>query len=420
MKNFQKALKAYVLSILFLTQLRGVLTFLMPFASKSTNILFESKLNKKIVHPLIGCAIISSFVGVLTSTVDLENIFLYMWLTIPLFMIQASSYRFSPKSYVSWPIFFKIFQKVLIFIDIIGMICLFVVYKTQDDFGRAYGDTFKGVSGLALVNGIVSLYYISKLLKSRLTKNESLLAGFFFISHILCFSALTTICLLITLVVYFITKISIRNLIYGVLIIVTSIGTIKIASPETIDYNVTKLSYILYADSDKARKVFMYSNYLKYLETEFPRSILCGCGPGGFNSRATFLLNDDANNPFTDILGQHKPKFHEKYIHPLWDLEIVSYEKYNDGASNKPFSSMVGIAAELGLFALIFIIVVWIIYCRKLLIKSKNDFEYFFLFLMNVFMIISLFTEYWLQSTEYLLFLLIQGSLLSCKYLSKS
>ena len=408
-------ISALALAFTFCTQLRALIVLFMPLCVIFSRKIFVCKKNHPIFF-LYFLFIISSIVGLVTNTVDLSNVFLYTWICIPLIYIQFSNYTLNKKCSISWSIFFINLRSVLVIINIIGFLCFFIIFRTQDDFGRGYGEHFKSVSGLAFVNAFMVLYYFSKYLKQGLKRKEFFYFLFFSISHLLCFSALTSICLIVAIAIYFLFRINWKLILSVSILGVTFYYVIKIANPEVIDYNVNNVQYFIDNDSgdNKARKKIMYLDFFKYYNHNIFRASVFGVGPGGYNSRTSFLLNKDADNIFVDIIGTHMPKYHKQYIYPLWNSNFVDQSKYNDGARNKPFSSMISIAAELGVLFFIIFCIMWLRRIHTYLKQSNHDYEFLFLFFINVFVFTSMFTEYWMESSEYLLFLLLQGSL--CAY----
>ena len=157
-----------------------------------------------------------------------------------------------------------------------------------------------------------------------------------------------------------------------------------------------------------ARKVLMFSNYIDMIEDE-PLLFLTGTGAGGFNSRVSFLLNRDSNNEFTKIFGHHMPYYHSKNIYPLWNNKIVSFDERTDGTRNKPFSSLLAILAEGGIVVFFLYISLWI---RVLIIffrKGKENYIYNFLFVFNIFWLLSMASEVWFESSEFLFFLIVNS-----------
>lgn len=409
-----KTIYSNILAAMFLTPLRAVVVVIAPLIPMFSARLFSCKSNGKI-YILWMIAVFSSIVGLVTGTTDFANVFLYIWICFPIIYLLFGDLKNKSHS-ISWETFFKSLRLWVIIIDVIGFFCLFILFRTVDDFGRGYGSHFKGVSGLCVVNAFVMLYYLSFILKKVVTKKILLNFCFFFSSFIFCFSGLTLMTFAITMVVYFISVISVKNIIKILLVLLLGIFVLFQAATDVFYYNIRNIEYFLDKDQaeDNARKRVMYSNFLK-LMTEDGLIPVTGTGPGGYNSRICFLLNDDADNIFTQTLGKHMPKYHKRDIYPLWNKHFVSYEKYNDGARNKPFSSLVSLCAETGIIFFLFFCFFWFKKIRDFKKKADYNIEYTYLFLINIFVFLLLATEYWFESSEFILFLIIQNLLISKK-----
>lgn len=252
-------------------------------------------------------------------------------------------------------------------IDILGAFFYFVVFKGGDEFGYAYGVHFQYVSGLAMMNAVMILYYALYILESkeRISKNTYLWLLFFIISFVFCFFGLGLLCLALAFGFYFCSKVSLKKIIYGFIAISVFVVLLFKSGTEIIEYNNRNIELAVDAIRNPrlyaydARKVLMFSNYIDMIEDE-PLLFLTGTGAGGFNSRVSFLLNRDSNNEFTKIFGHHMPYYHSKNIYPLWNNKIVSFDEHTDGTRNKPFSSLLAILAEGGIIVFFLYISLWI------------------------------------------------------------
>ena len=191
---------------------------LLPFLVKRY---FCCKINKK-VSILYCIIIVSSLIGLLRGYVDFANVVLYLWICFPIIYLLFGDVKGSVSSAVSWDALFRSLRWWLIIIDVCGFICRFIIFRTVDDFGFAYGTHFKGVSGLCVVNAFMVLYYLSHLLRSEVSKSNINNFLFFFCSFIFCYSGLTAITFVITIIIYFILNIKPKNLIKREFGIITS------------------------------------------------------------------------------------------------------------------------------------------------------------------------------------------------------
>lgn len=385
---------------------------LLPFLVKRY---FCCKINKK-VSILYCIIIVSSLIGLLRGYVDFANVVLYLWICFPIIYLLFGDVKGSVSSAVSWDALFRSLRWWLIIIDVCGFICRFIIFRTVDDFGFAYGTHFKGVSGLCVVNAFMVLYYLSHLLRSEVSKSNINNFLFFFCSFIFCYSGLTAITFVITIIIYFILNIKPKNLIKAVILFLFGLIVLMYSAKEIIYYNIRNVELFMSAEDaqDNARKRVMYSNFFDLIYSDFSVDVI-GVGPGGYNSRICFLLNDDSDNIFTTVLGHHMPPYHKNDIYPLWNRAFVSFEAFTDGARNKPFSSIVAFGVEAGLIFLFLFSLFWFRSMNTFRKLSRKDGDYLYLFLLNVFMFLLLITEYWFESSEFILFLIIQNTLIANK-----
>ena len=206
------------------------------------------------------------------------------------------------------------------------------------------------------------------------------------------------------------------TLIKAVILFLFGLIVLMYSAKEIIYYNIRNVELFMSAEDaqDNARKRVMYSNFFDLMYSDFSVDVI-GVGPGGYNSRICFLLNDDSDNIFTTVLGHHMPPYHKNDIYPLWNRAFVSFEAFTDGARNKPFSSIVAFGAEAGLIFLFLFSLFWFRSMNTFRKLSRKDGDYLYLFLLNVFMFLLLITEYWFESSEFILFLIIQNTLIANK-----
>ena len=403
------------ISILFLTPLRAMVILIAPLLPFLVKRYFCCKINKK-VSILYCIIIVSSLIGLLRGYVDFANVVLYLWICFPIIYLLFGDVKGSVSSAVSWDALFRSLRWWLIIIDVCGFICRFIIFRTVDDFGFAYGTHFKGVSGLCVVNAFMVLYYLSHLLRSEVSKSNINNFLFFFCSFIFCYSGLTAITFVITIIIYFILNIKPKNLIKAVILFLFGLIVLMYSAKEIIYYNIRNVELFMSAEDaqDNARKRVMYSNFFDLMYSDFSVDVI-GVGPGGYNSRICFLLNDDSDNIFTTVLGHHMKKKKKNDIYPLWNRAFVSFEAFTDGARNKPFSSIVAFGAEAGLIFLFLFSLFWFRSMNTFRKLSRKDGDYLYLFLLNVFMFLLLITEYWFESSEFILFLIIQNTLIANK-----
>lgn len=403
-----------IISILFLTPLRAAIILFAPLLILFSKAFFNSAKNKKI-HILYFIILLSSVIGLLKKNIDIANILIYIWICFPILYLLFCNTR-KGKQIIPWDVFFKSLRWWLIIIDVCGFICRFIIFRTVDDFGYAYGTHFKGVSGLSVINAFVMLYYVSHLLKGNYSKAYICNFLFFFCSFIFCYSGLTLATFIAALFVYSILNVKLKNWWKIISLFVIGIALISYSAKDILTYNTRNIELFLDKDAsqDNARKRVMYLRFVELFQSDYSIALI-GVGPGGYNSRVCFLTNNDADNIFTTILGHHMPEYHQKDIFPLWNKSFVDFDAYNDGARNKPFSSLVAFGAEIGIVFLLLFTYFWFKRISLFRKRSKTDVEYLYLYLLNVFTYLLLITEYWFESSEFVLFLIIQNVLITDK-----
>lgn len=398
----------------FLTPLRMAVVPFMPFALRLRKNFFRGTIPLKTFW-LIVFYVVATVLGCINGTNDWANGFVGLWISVPLFFLQFINVT----NVISKEYFNKLlvcYKYFLALIDILGAFFYFVVFKGGDEFGYAYGVHFQYVSGLAMMNAVMILYYALYILESkeRIPKNTYLWLLFFIISFVFCFFGLGLLCLALAFGFYFCSKVSLKKIIYGIIAISVFVVLLFKSGTEIIEYNNRNIELAVDAIRNPrlyaydARKVLMFSNYIDMIEDE-PLLFLTGTGAGGFNSRVSFLLNRDSNNEFTKIFGHHMPYYHSKNIYPLWNNKIVSFDERTDGTRNKPFSSLLAILAEGGIVVFFLYISLWIRVLIFFFRKGKENYIYNFLFVFNIFWLLSMASEVWFESSEFLFFLIVNS-----------
>lgn len=404
-----------ILSIIFCTPLRAIVVLTTPFFATISHIFFHGKMNKKIIFLYI-LILVSSIVGLVNNTIDFANIILYIWICFPLIFLLFCDID-SKKAYIPWPILFKSFRRIVILIDIIGYISLFLIFRDIDEFGFGYGRHFEYTTGLCVLNMYLVLYYLAAILKGNYTKSNLKNLFFFFSSFIFCFSGLMLILFLLTYLVY-ILIIQHNFKIIAILLIActTTFILLKKFSDGILEYNIYNIEMFLDEDKMQNNARFGAMCITSYqLISENSIVSLIGVGPGGYNSRTCFMLNEDADNILTTILGHHMPIYHQQLIYPLWNKSFVSKANHTDGTRNKPFSSMFAFWVEIGSLFFFLLCFFWIKRIFLLKKNAKQDEEYLYLFFLNIFCFLLLCFGYWFESSEFIFFLIINNSIISHK-----
>lgn len=416
-KLFQNNKFPILFSLLFLTPIRIIILPLIFFFPLLTSKFYHYK-NTSTSILLIVLYIVASVLGVIRGSTDFANGVVALWIYIPLFILMFCKVTKDNKE-IDVCKFIEVIRKILIVIDIVGFICRFIIYKTVDEFGIPYGRHFQYVSGLAMMNAFYIFYYFTKIIhNSKKYKKVDISYFLFFLSSfIFCFYGLGVLCLISAMAIFFMLKLNIKSVLYSIITLLIIFYSMKKFDSDVIDYNKQNINVVVDNNSgySNARKVLMFINYYHFAD-EYPLDAFIGVGGGGYNSRVAFLLNNDSENIFTMLFGHHMPVFHVKYSYPLWNNSFVSYESYTDGTRNKPFSSLLAILAEGGVLVFLIFVGVWIkkiIYIYK---KSKKSYLYTFLFILNIFWILSMASEVWFESSEFLFFIIMQNLILSIKF----
>ncbi len=389
-----------VLSLLLLTPFRASFIVLTPFVVWWVGIIFNCRFVCKIHLIVTILFLLSTIMGLYSETTNFSNVLLSYWITYPILLLF-----FSVKCKASFSVktdFVHLSTMILVVVNGIGIICRFIS-SDPDVMGLPYGRHFSSQNGLALINALMFIYYFN-LYWSRNIRNYLYLSFFFFFSFALCECGLAMICLLITIIVSLNKKIRIKNIIYstiGVIILVLIIYYNSINMGYYIN-SIAKISDLDVWDSD-FRKISAFLNYSKVVDDN-PLSLLFGIGPGGYNGRVSFLLNKDADNIFTTMMGHSMPYYHLKYIHPLWDKSIIDVMSFNDGSRNKPFSSFLSLLAENGII-LFFLVLYKFFNTIKLYSEFKMGDVPFTIFATSIFVLMMLVVDQYLESSEMLFFI---------------
>lgn len=411
------------IAFMFLTPLRALTTYIMPLFVVIFMLNAKIKLDIK-SKCFITFAFISILLGLIQQTTYIQNVIDYCWRYIPIMIFALTLYRMKNYNKFDLDRFVAISGKVLIIIDVLGYLSYFFTNSGEDGFGKAYTTHFQGVHGLAMINSIYFFYYFSKLTYEY--KKETLIKSlFFFVSFFFCFYGLGFVlfifCMLLFLLLRYVKKL--KQLILIIVVATISAITINKINPHFFEYTLINLTIEDEDDLEQRRKILLFVNYSEYFKNEFPLSII-GTGPGGFCSRTAFNFNIDGGNKVANLLGHTMPVHHENYVYPLRNRFVTSYEEGTDGTRNQPFSSFLSILAELGVVpAIIF----WGFYMTLIInfyIKYKQHYLYTYLFLANLFFMICSFAEMWIESTEFLFFLIfnliVYSNILKQKYDSKN
>lgn len=392
----------YILPVLLLTPFRAAVIVILPFL-----VILITKWCKLCVSPIfyiwLYLMLLSSCYGLIVATTEWANILLSSWIVLPiLFMFYSHPRGAFSNIYIDKII--RYFTYVMAFIDIIGFIC-YLWYPMDDQYNIPYGTHFNGTHGIGLLNTFFCFYYVFLSPIKSISKHSLFWALFFFINFILCFYSSGVLALGATIMFFLILNLKIKNILIALSLVAVTVGIIAYSNPG----NVTNVSgkyerYIVEAEV-LPRKIIMFHNYINHVDTYPISSILVGVGPGGYNGRIAWLINNDSDNLFTKLLGHHMPMFHTSDVYPLWYKDLYT-TPFMDGSVNKPFSSLVALASEYGFISFLLFLFYFISKIVESYRNMKINSLYIGLFFMHVYMFINLLFDTWLESSEFLFYIL--------------
>lgn len=352
--------------------------------------------------------VVSSIFSLSNGSNRLPNILVYLYIVLPVLVIYFSnSNTFQNKNNLAKikRIFIKASTYILVATDIAGFFTFFFMKRRvpDDSFIGLYGTHFNSVHGLSVVNSILFIYYFSILDLNSLFNRKSFFAFFFFVSTMFCFYGLGTVCLAGAFMLYIVFHTKLLKKLKILLFISFGIIVLIPVYKENMGYIVNNILKFSAVKSSPPRKILVFLDYYQRLGQE-PYLLFSGMGPGAYNSRIAFLLNNDSSNPFTSVLGKQMPYYHEKGPFELWNKKTTSFEKFQDGTRNKPFSSFLSILSENGILFFIF----FVAYFKQRYMYSNNTKDRnnrTFLIISGYFMAFSLISEMWLETSEFLFYI---------------
>lgn len=388
--------------LLLLSPARAITVFLLPLALFVLISRFPSHLRyKQSIAILITIFILSSLFGLATETTSLGGVILSCVIFLPMILFLF----YEPSCYIDKKELYnklaKPFLYFLLVIDILG--CLYKLrHGGVDDYGWAYGKHYEYVHGLAMINTFIFLWFAIKLLYGRLSRKEWLILSMIVLSIIGCGYGLGIICLFLTFVVLLCRLGKRKSLLILCLLL---IGVYEFSRSPHLEYE--RENIVLAMDNVDVRKITMFHEFISLLKDD-NQIFMIGTGPGGYNSRSALLLSGDNQNFVNKTLGDIQPIYYKKYIYPLWNRTFVSQAAHTDGTRNKPFSSFVSIWAELGVFFIVIFAIIYIKLIKQLRRYKRHKVEYYFLLSLDIFMVFSLISHLWLETTEFIVYCLIR------------
>lgn len=254
----------------------------------------------------------------------------------------------------------RIFFNILLLNGAIGII-QYIIYQNDDAAIGFYGRSGLQNHGLAILYTFAAVYFYCQK-KQLLNTLKIILAVVSFIS---CSYGVGMMSIIISAVAtsILISRSKSRSIIIVLILTAILAGGLFLINKAAFMYNVNILSIfgesintILSGgdtqDSSIPRKLVAWLNYLNMISDNFSM-LFTGTGGGGFNSRASFMLNGDYSS--VSFIPVSISEWHRIHIMPLWSKFILS-QAYQDGSMNQPFSNFLSILAEYGIFCFVLVI----------------------------------------------------------------
>jgi len=285
-----------------------------------------------------------------------------MWLlTHGVLLMVVIGYRLS-HSKALWGT--ALFIKANLFIGLAEVLVAWLQYAGSPGFRQslAAGDYIVGTLGknshLFSMKMLV-LFFISLYTWKFFRKKGYLLLSLIFLETWLLGSALHTVMVMfgaLGLYWFIFTSGAIKKLKLILAISVLSgatIGVLLYQQGKNINYIVSMLSYAKTGihDVPLGKIDAYYRTLLEVPSNEGLRVILFGFGPGGYASRASWLLSGSylENQSYIPVVPSDP---WEAYLQDLWNPTIVRQFVWRQGVANQPFSTWLSILGEFGIVGL--------------------------------------------------------------------
>lgn len=398
-----KKQEVFLLLLLLLTPFRAIGIVLSPIITLYIYRLFHVRLcQPKWFFFLLFLFAVSSVFTVMIGTTSPYGVLLSCVVLLPMLFLLFGEPLGGADPDVLHKKLAMPFLYALLLVNLLGLF-YWVTHHFGDEYGWAYGRHFEYVHGLGMIDSFVLLYYAMKLLYGQLSKKEWYFFLFIAFSTLACGYGLGFLCLFLTFLVLVLYMGRSKSII---VLLVLAIGAYGVSKSSLFEYERNNIARV--AQNVDVRKMTMFQDFFKLLK-EDPQVLFVGTGPGGYNSRSATLLCGDNDNFINRFLGHVEHPYYKQYIYPLWNKTFVSQEDYTDGTRNKPFSSFVSIWAELGtVFMLIVCVMYYRLARRHKSYKRTNRVEYYYLLSLDIFMILSLVSHMWIESTEFIVYCLIR------------
>lgn len=297
------------------------------------------------------------------------------------------------------------FLVLLLIIDALGLV--FWLAYGGDEYGMAYGRHYEYVHGLAMINTYVLLWYVMKFFYGEMKMGDWLVSSFIALSWLVCQYGLGFVCLIMTFIILLLTA---RK--FKVFLFISLLLTGAYLLLQTSRFSYERENIMKFTHRTDTRKMVMFERFFSLLRND-SQVMMIGTGAGGYNSRVTQLLSGENDNMLNRYFGKIEPKYYKQDIYPLWNRIVVSQRKFTDGTRNKPYSSAVSIWAENGI--IFFLLFCWLYADQIRYIRNfrSDRVSYNYLLALDIFMIISLISHMWLETSEFVVYCLIRHVVIS-------
>ena len=287
----------------------------------------------------------------------------------------------------------NLFFNLLLINGAIGIV-QYIIYQNDDAAIGFYGRSGLQNHGLAILYTFAAVFFYCQK-RQTLNTLKILLAVISFIS---CSYGVGMVSVIIsaTVTLILISKSKAKSAAILSLLTLLLVGGLFVINKTAFMYNLNILT--IFSDSISSilsgtdtqsglipRKLVAWLNYFRMI-SENLHLLITGVGGGGFNSRASFMLNGDYSS--VGFIPVSISQWHSTYIMPLWSKEILS-QAYQDGSMNQPFSNFLSILAEYGIIG--FTVFIWsLMKIRKFLLskisrsstRRLNAFNFVFIFML--------------------------------------
>ncbi|MEY8687854.1 hypothetical protein AB9N12_17645 [Bacteroides sp. AN502(2024)] len=288
--------------LLLLTPIRSIAILVSPLFLYGIYCIHPFKVQRG-MRWLIALWGITSFMGVLSGTTNLQNVMVSVIIFLPmlyLFFIKPqrnirSLFTVKLSLLQRWMLY------ILIPLNIFGGVCWVKSGMIGDAWGIPYGSHYETVHGLAMINIYVLLYLGLKIFYEKRDDKTVFLFVFFLISIFGCQYGLGMICLFISILIYLLMMRRIKTVVLAVMVLAIGSWLLTLDSFRYERENIMKAE-----NGSDARKMEMFVDFFDNVNHDMTFCVV-GTGAGGYNSRSALLLSPDHFNPLKKIFGSSTP-----------------------------------------------------------------------------------------------------------------